>query len=108
MPPQQGRKLTRTLHALAALLLAANLGAALYVVAGTARGAPRWVAAHYAAARPANCEATVARLRAAIRQARHAEPSAEDEARLARLRASGRCEDGAAEVLDIERTLAPP
>lgn len=92
------------LRALAALVLLTNVAVGVYVLVGVGRDAPGWVAMHYAPTRAEDrCEATIARLRAVIRQRRHADPTAQEEAMFRRLREDGRCDAG--DVAGIEARL---
>lgn len=96
------------LRVLAALVLVGNTAVVVTVLARLVPEAPGWVALHYAPmAAEDRCDATVARLRAVIRQRTRRDPSPEDEAALERLRASGACDVGSPEVRAIEARLAP-
>ncbi len=98
------------LRALAVLILALQLGLLAVVGVGVGRDAPSWVALHYAPALPPSdrCEPTVARLRAAMRRAGREEPTVEESALLEKLRSSGQCDAGSAEVRAIEARIDAP
>lgn len=101
-----------SLRIVVALILLADAAVSLRVAAGLLSSLPGWVALHYAPTDAADaCELAVARLRAELRQSRHREPDAAEEALLAELRASANCDPGSRDLVRVEarlRALAAP
>lgn len=94
---------TWVLRSLAMIVLLADLCIVGAVIIGVGRDGAGWVALHYAPMRAdSRCDATVARLRAAIRRQRQGEPTPEETALLEELRVSGACEIVSPQLMAIE------